>query len=175
MNIKGALDTIGKKATEIGGDIAVGLSTGAAKLDNIGVRGTNIAMAAAGENMLVRGTRASTKAGTGFVTDMVSPTAKRVTSGIGGGAEGLIAGAAGGAVIGGVAGGIDEDETFLGGAAKGALIGGGVGGIGGAASGALHMDPRVISNTMTDLAVAKDKMVGLGRDGIGLVKSKFGR
>lgn len=175
MNIKGALSSIGGKLSDIGGDIAAGAATGARHLDSVGTRSANIAAAAMGDSVLVRSTRASAKAGTGFVTDMVSPTAKRTIAGVGGGAEGLLAGAAGGAVVGGVAGGIDEDETFLGGAAKGALIGGGIGGVGGAASGALHMDPRVIANTMSDLSVAKDTMVGLGKDGIGLVKSKLGR
>ena len=174
MNIKSAMGTIGKKASDVGDAILGGIGKVEARTDILGDT-VGSKLYSTSSNILfdegIQGVRRKAALG-------VNRNAFRAGNAVGGGAEGLLFGAAGGAVIGGVSGGIDEDESFLGGMGKGALLGGGVGFAAGATSAYVHNNSGLLSNAFDDSSAVAARIATLKGslgESINNMKSKFGR
>ena len=178
MDIKSAMGTIGKKASEIGDAALNGVLAGVNQLeyrtDILGDKVGSKLYSKTADMMMSEGFQGIS----GKVVGATNRNAFRIGRTIGGGAEGLIAGAAGGAVIGGISGGIDSDESFLGGMGKGALAGAGIGFAAGATSAYVHNNSGLLSNAFDDssaIAARIATLKGAAGESINNMKSKFGR
>ena len=161
MNIKTAMNTIGKKASDLGDAVLDGAIAG---IDQIEGRTNALAQKAGSKLYSKTGDMLMTEQFQGISGKAIGATNKnafRLGKAIGGGTEGLLIGAASGAVVGGVSGGINKDETFLGGMGKGALTGAGVGFAAGATSAYVHNNSGLLTNLFDDSSAVAARIATL--------------